>query len=427
MKPKAGDRIKIFTDDDIKEGILMPEKKEDIIVIKLDNGYNIGINNDKVKKIKILKNIREKEIKTKINIKKNKNKKTIAVLHTGGTIASKVDYKTGGVIASFSAEDFFSMFPEVKNIANIKSELVNNMMSEDMNFSHYNLLTKAIEKQIKAGVDGIIIGHGTDTLTVTSAALSFVFENLPIPVILVGSQRSTDRGSTDGAMNLICAAEFIAKTDFVGVAVCMHESTSDNNCLILPPCKTKKLHSSRRDAFKVVDDKAFARVNYKKKKIEFLKNFDKKSSDKLIIKDKFENKVAVLKVYPNMNPDFINTLINNKYRGVVLEGSGLGMAPTNLQENLKNYEALKKYISSGGIVLMTTNCIFGGVHENIYVNTRRLKDIGVIYGRDMLTETAFVKLAWLLGNYKNEEVKELITKNLRGEINDRLLEDYFLN
>jgi len=245
-------------------------------------------------------------------------------------------------------------------------------------------------------------------------------------VLIVGSQRSSDRGSSDAGMNLICAAEFIAKTDFVGVAICMHESTSDNDCVILPACKTKKLHTSRRDAFKPVNDTAIARINYETKKIEFLKDYSKKSDKKLIVKDRYEEKVAIVKTFPNMFSDIIDTLTRREYKGIVLEGTGIGHAPTNIKENLPNYESLKKFIDSGGVVVMTSQCIFGRVHEHIYTNTRRLGKIGIIFGQDMLTDTAFFKLAWLLGNYPKEEVEKLMTKNLRGEINDRLMEDEFL-
>lgn len=432
MEAKAGDRVKVTAKDEIREGILMPNESKDSVVIKLDNGYNIGIERKRAESIKVIEKAGEKSLKLKIDIKKDSKKPTIAVLHTGGTIASKVDYRTGGVIASFSDEDFISMFPEVNNIANIRTSLVSNMMSEDMTFSHYKKIAAAIEKEIKNNADGIIIGHGTDTLAVTSAALSFIFENLPIPVLLVGSQRSTDRGSTDAAANLVCAAEFIAKSDFAGVAICMHESTSDNNCAILPALKTKKLHTSRRDAFKPVNDTIIARVNYETREIHFIKNdYNKKSNDKsnnkkLIIKNDFEDKVAIVKVYPNMRPDIIDALTKKKYKGLVLEGTGLGHAPTNIEENIPNYKALKNFIDNGGIAIVTSQCLFGAVHRDVYVNLRRLGNIGCIFGRDMLSETAFVKLAWLLGNFKKEEVKELISKNLRGEINERLGKDEFL-
>tara|TARA_Y100000310_G_C20265903_1_gene615770 strand:- start:47 stop:667 length:621 start_codon:yes stop_codon:yes gene_type:complete len=206
----------------------------------------------------------------------------------------------------------------------------------------------------------------------------------------------------------------------------MHESPSDNNCLILPATKTKKLHTSRRDAFKAVNDKAVARVNYETKKIEFLKEYEKKSGKKLIVRDKFEEKIAIVKSYPNMLPDIINALTQKGYKGMVLEGTGIGHVQTNIKENEKNYEAIKKFISSGGIAVITSNCIFGRVHKDIYANTRRLKNIGVIYAEDMLTETAYIKLAWLLGNFKKDEVKDLMAKNLRGEINPRLSESDFI-
>lgn len=427
MTAKPGDRVKVVTSDEIKEGILMPNQETDSVVIKLDNGYNVGIDKKKVKEVKIIEKYKEKETHSEKKPKKDSKKPTIAILHTGGTIASKVDYKTGGVVASFSDEDFLSMFPEVKDIANVKTSLISTMMSEDMRFSHYKKIADAIVKEVRNNVDGIIIGHGTDTLAVTSAALSFIFENLPIPVILVGSQRSSDRGSTDAASNLICATEFIAKTNFAGVAVCMHENTSDNNCAILPATKTKKLHTSRRDAFKPVNDIIIARIDYDTRKIEFLKDYTKKNDEKLVVKDKFEDKVAIIKTYPNMFPDLIETLTKKKYKGLVLEATGLGQAPTNIKENIPNYNALKKFINSGGVVVLTSQCIFGAVHGDIYVNCRRLGNIGAIFGKDMLPETAFIKLAWLLGNYKKDEVKELLTKNLRGEINERLMKDEFLD
>ena len=427
MEAKAGDRVKVTAADETVEGILMPKEEKGFIVIKLDNGYNIGIDNKKIKKIDVIEKYKKSE-KRKEKIKFDKKKPTISILHTGGTIASKVDYKTGAVTASFKAEDIYEKFPEIEKIANIRSILISNLMSEDISFDDYQKLAEAVNKEIKEGADGIIIGHGTDTLAVTSAALSFIFENLPIPVLVVGSQRSSDRGSTDAAMNLICASLFIAKTDFAGVGICMHENTSDDRCIILPATKTRKLHTSRRDAFRAVNDSPIAKIDFNTKKIEFIKkDYTKRNKEKVSMKNKLEDKVAVLRTFSNMGSDFLEVLVKKGYKGLVLEGTGIGQAPTNTKENLPNYEALKKFIKSGGIVVLTSQCIFGKVHENIYTNCRRLADIGVVFGEDMLTDTALVKLAWLLGNYKDkEEIKKLIKENLRGEINERLLAEDFL-
>jgi glutamyl-tRNA(Gln) amidotransferase subunit D len=273
------------------------------------------------------------------------------------------------------------------------------------------------------------LGHGTDTLTFTAAALAFIFEKINIPVLIVGSQRSTDRGSTDGAMNLICAAEFITKTDFTGVAICMHNSSNDNKCAILPATKTRKMHTSRRDDFKAINHTPIALVDFKTRKIEFLKEDYKKKSkdDEVIVKDKFCEDIGILETHPVMKHELFEFYAKN-YKGFVLEGTGLGHAPTNLGENnLKNYEILKNYIKNGGIVAVTSQCLYGRVHPNVYTNLRRLSDIGCIFCEDMLPETAFIKLAWLLGNYPRDEAKKLMAKNLRGEITERsVYEEDFL-
>lgn len=417
-KIKIADLVEVESSKGEFTGIVLPaETNSKQLVLKLKSGYNAGIDFSNIKKIKVSGAGRDTG-KAKINeTKRNPALPTIAILHTGGTIASRIDYKTGGVFASFTAEDLLTLFPELAEIANYECELVANIMSEDMRFKHYSAIAKAVEKWVNRGVKGIIIGHGTDTLAYTSAALAFALENCPIPIILVGAQRSSDRGSSDASINLSCAANFIAKTDFSGVAICMHESTSDDSCAILPSTKTRKLHTSRRDAFKAINDSPIAKVQYGTEKIEFLKkNYPKKASGKFSVKNKFEEKIGIVRSHPNMHPDIFEFFRKAKYKGLVLEATGIGQAQTNIEENLPNYEELKKFIKEGGVVVLTSQCIFGRVHKDIYTNCRRLAEIGIIFGEDMITETAFIKLAWLLGNYKKAEAEKLITENLRGEI-----------
>jgi len=426
MVAKAGDRVKVTTDSDIKEGILMPNEETDSVVIKLDNGYNIGIDEKSVKEIKVIDKYKAKETHIE-KTKKDSKKPNITILHTGGTIASKVNYETGGVIAKFSPAELLEMFPELKKIANFDSKLIEQMFSEDMRFEHYKTIAHAVKKEIQKNVDGIIITHGTDTLGYSAAALSFMLENVNIPILLVGAQRSSDRGSSDAAMNLVCAAEFIAKTDFKGVAICMHESTGDNNCAIMPATKTRKLHTSRRDAFKPVNDTIIARIDYDTRKIEFLKKDYQKPNGKLIVKDKFEDKVGIIKCHPNMFHEQFDFF--KGYNGLVIEGTGMGHAPVDPPNKLHIgiMDSIKSLIKSGTIVAMTSQCLFGETHPHVYTAAINLSKAGVIYCKDMLPETAFIKLAWLLGNYKKDEVKELMTKNLRGEINERLSKDEFLD
>jgi len=420
--PNSGDKVKIVTKKETIEGLLMPSFEENVILVKLSTGYNIGLEKKDIQKITLIEKAKETPT-TKIKITNNPNLPTISILHTGGTIVSKVDYRTGGAVSKFTPEELLTLYPELKNIANIESELIAQMWSDDLRFKHFALIASVIEKHVKKGVKGIIIGMGTDNLAVAAAALSFIVEQTPIPILFVGSQRSSDRGGSDGGMNLICAAEFIAKSDFTGVAICMHESENDNNCLILPATKTYKIHSSRRDAFKPINTDAIARVNYQTKTIQFLnKQQPKPSNQSLMLKPKMEEKVGLLKIHIHMMPEQFE--FYQGYKGLIIEGTGLGHTPGQVPNpesaiHKKIYPVIKKLTQSGCIVVMTTQCIFGGVNMNVYDKGRDLMNLGVIPGEDMLANTAFVKLSWLLANYPKEKVKELIGQNMRGEINSQ--------
>ncbi len=427
MEAKAGDKVKVLTDKEYT-GILI-DKKEDVTVIKLENGYNIGIDNKKIKKVEMLEKGKEIEIKYKGSTGPKKGLPKISILHTGGTIASKVDYRTGGVYSSFRPEDLLGMFPELGDIAAFDSRLIANMWSEDLRFKHFSVIAEAVEAEIKKGVEGIIIGMGTDNLAVAAAGLTFALEQVNVPVIFVGAQRSSDRGSSDAAMNLICAAEFITKTDFAGVALCMHDYTSDERCVILPACKTKKLHSSRRDAFKPVNDSPIALVDYKTRKVQFKKADHAKKGGKLVVKPKFEEKTGLVKMHVNFFAEQLSCF--KGYKGLVIEGMGLGQMPGEVtnewaEDNKDIFPAVKRLVDSGCVVVMTTNTIFGRVNMNVYSKGRDLVELGVVPGQDMLAETALVKLSWLLGNHTAEEAKKLIGKDLRGEINPRISETEFL-
>ncbi len=421
--PAHGDIVKITTKKGTEQGMLMPSPKKDVLLLKLDTGYNLGFKQEDVKSVVVI----EKSKETKAVISKpaasQKNLPTISILHTGGTIASKVDYRTGSAVSDFRPEELVSLFPELKTIANIKSELIAQMWSDDLRFKHFALIAKKIEEHVKAGSRGIIIGMGTDNLAVAAAALSFIVEKTSVPIVFVGAQRSSDRGSSDAAVNLICAAEFVSKTDFAGVAICLHEKESDDGCAILPATKTYKLHSSRRDAFKSINTGIIARVGYKDRKIVFVEKNYPRVGKELLIKPKMEDKVGLLKIHIHMFPEQFSFF--QGYKGLIIEGTGLGhtpgQTPTPECEIHKGiYPAIKKLVASGCVVVMTTQCLFGGVNMNVYDKGRDLVNLGVISGKDMLANTALVKLSWLLANYKLDDVRKLVGENLRGEINQRL-------
>lgn len=416
-KIEVGDRIEIKKEEKTFSGILMPRidmGDRNALVIKLDNGYNVGLGFSKDIEVNLVSKAIKKTEKPPKPLVYDKNKPKISILSMGGTIASRVDYKTGGVIPSFTAEDLIESVPELAEIANIHGRQIENILSENMKFSDYKKLVKEIEKEVKSGCDGIIVTHGTDTLHYTSCALAFALEDLPVPVLLVGSQRSSDRASSDGPFNLICAAQFIASSDFGEVAICMHATENDDFCFIHPACKARKMHTSRRDAFKAVNTRPWALVSPMRDIRFFKTNYMKKDKNrKLKAKASFEEKVAILKSYPDMNSNVMDFFVKGGYRGLVLEGTGLGHVPKDLNKGLKSF--LKK-----GVVVMTSQCINGRINMNVYSTGRELEELGVIWGEDMTAETAYIKLAWLLANCKDkEEVKKKIRENMRGEINDK--------
>jgi len=426
---EAGHRIHVEKDGQVFEGLLMPKSSgdENTLVIKLDNGYNAGIafKGAKIKKLK--GEIRKKTAKLE-KYRPDAGKKNITILHTGGTVASRVDYETGGVVASVTPEEILLSVPELSGIANIKARIVSQIMSEDMEPEHWIEIAKVIKEEIDRNCDGIIITHGTDTMHYTSSALSFALQNLPIPVLLVGSQRSSDRGSSDAAMNLICAAYFIAKTDFAGIAICMHATPGDEYCFVHPGVNAKKMHTSRRDAFRSIDVYPTAKVS-KNGDVEFFGEYPKKGN--LKFSAAFDKNVAIIKMRPGFSYKELEAYEKLGFRGIVIEGTGLGHAPVNdidkfTKEHKKLLEVLQRMAKKGVIIAMTSQCPYGRVNLNVYSTGRELQNAGVI-SLAMLPETAFVKLCWCLGHTKDpKEAKSMLTTNYVGEIVEKIDPRVFL-
>ena len=414
---KVGDYVKLKTKQGEIKGLVVPSTDSKLVILKQDSGYNLAVERSDILRTSRIYS-KKQELKTYKEVKHKKGLKNITILHTGGTIASKVDYKTGGVISRFKPEELIAMYPELARIANLNARLVRNMWSEQMRFAHFNLLAKEVAKEEKKS-DGIIITQGTDTLAYTAAALAFILEDINIPVLIVGAQRSSDRGSSDAAFNLTKACKFISETDFVGVAICMHGSSEDKEALILPACKTKKLHSSRRDAFRPVNTLPIARVI---DKVQFLDKYRKKGDRKLTVKLLKETlKIGIVKVHPNMFAAELKCYEN--FNGLVIEATGLGQMPIEkidvfTQENASIFTQLKKLLKKIPVVLIS-QCIFGRVHMHVYEPAVKLKQAGVLGDHtDMTTEAALIKLAWLLSNDK-KNLKQLWDKNLRGELSSR--------
>ncbi len=419
-----GDYVEIHLTKLIYEGVLLevPETEKGIVLLKLDSGYNIGFNRKDILKVVILKKAKEK--KEEFEIKKDSTKLNIAMIITGGTIASRLDSKTGGVHPLQKPEDLFKFYPEIFEKVNVsKIEIPFMKASEDMDFKDWQKIAKVAVKLLNdSNIQGVIITHGTDFLHYTSAALSFFIRDLNKPVVLTYSQRSIDRASSDANLNLQCAS-LVAISDIAEVMLVGHATSNDDYCFAMPGVKVRKLHSSRRDAFKVINSKPFAKIF--PDKIERISEWKLRNKGKVKLDAKFEEKVALIKIYSGQKPDILDYYAKQKYKGIVLELSGLGHAPTKRARNSWT-KKLKEIQDKGVIVCATSQCIYGRVDPLVYSNGREILATGVIYLEDMLAECAFVKLGWVLGHEewkKNKKiVREKMLENIAGELNKRLEE-----
>ncbi|RMF55812.1 Glu-tRNA(Gln) amidotransferase GatDE subunit D [Candidatus Woesearchaeota archaeon] len=426
MKPKPGDLVKVISKDEEFEGVLLERPEildKNITVLKLDSGYNIGIDNKKIKKIEVKKAYAPKK-ESKEKLKPKKGLPTVAILSTGGTISSRVDYRTGGVHANYTAEDFVRMVPELKNIANLRARKIMSRMSEDFTPKDWQLIAREVADELNSGADGVVVTQGTDTMHFTTAALSFFLKGLSKPVVFTAAQRSIDRGSSDAYMNLLCSVIAAAKFDGAEVMTCMHATTNDDYCILIRGTKVRKMHTSRRDAFRPVNDIPLAKV-YEDGRIDVVNNnFRKRSSSKTELSTGFEEKVALITVYPGMDAEIIDFYLNKEYKGLVIAATALGHVPTSCKNEIITH--LKKAIDKKVVVVIASQTLYGRVHPLVYTNLRKLSiELGCIFAEDMLPETAYVKLGWALGHNK-EKASELMLQNIAGEIIDRSLEDTYL-
>lgn len=418
-----GDKVVVETKNNEFVGVIMPRPSrsdKEYLTLKLENGYNVGLSKKNIKKITVIEKHNKTKPKTRNKQKISPEKPTVAIISTGGTISSRVDYHTGGVYASFTVEDLIESVPELEGIANIKSIPLMNVMSEDMNPSFWKQMASAVAKELNSGVDGVVVTHGTDTMHYSAAALSFLLPNLGKPVVLTGAQRSTDRGSSDTFLNLVCST-LLATKDYAGVYLVMHGSLNDEYCLAHNGTRVRKMHTTRRDAFQSINTQPIAKIFPDGRIQEVGGPSQKHSNDKTRANTNLEEKVALVRVYPGMNPEIIDFYVNKGYKGIVFEGTALGHVPTTITKTsiIPKIDAAKK---KGIIMAMTTQCLYGRVHPLVYSNLRQVSSRGVIYCEDMLPETTYVKLMWVLGQTKSaDKAKEMMLTNYCGEISDRTL------
>lgn len=419
MEFKQGDRVRIEKNGTVYEGKVMPSM-EGYVTIKMKSGYNAGFSIDRVRITPLENNGNDinggnggkngtkgpgaaEEKVSRPGLPK------IAILSTGGTIASKIDYRTGAVTSQFTADDILAAIPELKEIADFKGRVISSILSENMDSDSWQNLARAVVEEIEAGADGIIVTHGTDTMMYSAAALSFMIET-PVPIVFVGSQRSADRPSSDNAMNAICAAR-VAISEIAEVTVVMHGTTSDDFCEIHRGTKVRKMHTSRRDAFRSVNSLSVGTVDYSTGEIKTFIDYTRRGEKSLKFKPGMEPKCALVKFTPGADPAVLDYYINNGYKGLVIEGTGLGHVST------KWIPFIRKAVDAKMPIIITSQCLNGRICDRVYDTGRDMLKAGAIEGEDTLPETALVKLMWVLG--QTDELGKavgMLKEDLSGEI-----------
>jgi len=416
---EIGDIIRITRKNKVYEGILIPRSElgeGTAIIIKMKSGYNIGIQATTEVKLERIGKGTKPTFASPPLPRQNSTLPHVVIMSTGGTIASRVDYRTGAVRSAISASDLYGVVPELSSVAQVDTEIVYSLYSENITQQHWTELAQVVAKRIEQGVDGVVIAHGTDTMAYTSAALSFALQNLPVPVILVGAQRSSDRPSSDAATNLIGAVKAAGEAPFAEVGLAMHETVSDTTIVVHRGTKVRKCHTSRRDTFKSINGFPIAKIKDLQVSMETESYQRRDLAKKLILKPSFSEKVALVKFYPGLDPSIIDYYVEKGMKGILLEGSGLGHVSKYC------FDAIKKAAAKGIVVALASQCIWGRVNMNVYDTGRDLLSFGVVPLDDMFPETALVKLMWVLGQTSEQnEATALLKTNIAGEYSPRTL------
>ncbi|MFW5903192.1 MAG: Glu-tRNA(Gln) amidotransferase subunit GatD [Halolamina sp.] len=408
MQP--GDRVRVDDGETAQEGIVLPSSSASYLVLKLDSGYNVGIDRDAAT-VEVLEtdvyDVDGGETTETSAVEFDDDIPTIALVSTGGTIASTVDYRTGAVTAQFDAEDVLRAVPDLAGRANYRGRVVANILSENMEPSVWQDLAEVVHEEIENGADGVVVMHGTDTMQYTASALSFMLDT-PVPIVFTGSQRSADRPSSDNVMNAVSAVE-AAKSDAAEVMVAMHASPSDDRVALHRGTRVRKNHTSRRDAFETIGAKPLGEVDYDTGEVTFRRDYRERGEVALNVAPDLATDVELVKFTPGMDLSIFESMAGKS--GLVIEGTGLGHVNTNA------IDTIESLVDDGTHVVMTSQCLEGRVCDRVYDTGRDLLDAGVIEGEDVLPGTALVKLMWAVENVEN--VPEAMGRSLAGEIQER--------
>ncbi len=416
-KARVWSQVTLHTTGGDFSGLILPRSETadaDHVVLKLDTGYNIGVRYDTIESIDVTgRKVANYQIPEK-EFPFDPVKPRVKLFGTGGTIASRLDYRTGAVIPAFSPGELYGSVPELADICNMETEKLYGVFSENMGPDEWIGTAEAIAAEIKKGVAGVVVGHGTDTMHHTAAALSFMLQDSPVPIVMVGSQRSSDRPSSDAAINLINSTRTAATSDIAEVMVCMFGPTSDKYGLLHRGTRVRKMHSSYRSTFRTLSDIPLGKID-ETGVTPFRQDYNRRREDNNIkLNAVFDDRVSLVYYYPAMKPDIIDSLIDNGYKGIVIAGTGLGHV------NKALYPALDRARKAGLHVYMTVQTMWGFVQMYVYETGREIMGKGVIPAANMLPEVAYVKLGWALGqSHDHAEVKRIMLSPINGETTER--------
>ena len=409
-----GDRVRVERAGVTNEGVLMPSSTPEHLVVKLDGGYNVGLTRDGADVEILESDVHDVESAQSDSdaseIAFDEDLPTVSLISTGGTIASTVDYRTGAVTAQFDAEDVLRAVPDLAGRANYRGRVVTNILSENMTADVWQELAEAVAEEIRAGADGVVVMHGTDTMQFTASALSYMLDT-PVPIVFTGSQRSADRPSSDNVMNAVSAVE-AAKSDAAEVLVCMHAGTDDDACALHRGTRVRKNHTSRRDAFETVGAEPLGTVDYDSGTVEFRRAYAERGATDLEVRTGLNGNVDLLKFTPGLDVDrYAEMLRGADLDGLVIEGTGLGHVHTDL------IPVIEELTDAGVVVAMTSQCLEGRVCDRVYDTGRDLLDAGVVEAGDTLPGTAKVKLMWALEHL--DDPAAAMRRPLAGELQER--------
>ncbi|MCI4318699.1 MAG: Glu-tRNA(Gln) amidotransferase subunit GatD [Thermoplasmata archaeon] len=387
-----------------------------VIQLKLESGYNVGVRIDPGAKIE--RHSGASREPTSVVATSNTpspsgpaEARPVVVLTTGGTIASRIDYHTGGVRPVTDEREILNFYPELEHSGPVRVVHVLDKLSEDISREDWMTLAHQVANAFQAGAGGVVIAHGTDTLHFTASALSFLLGGLPGPVVLVGAQRSPDRPSSDGFSNMTAAVRVAREAGLFEVVVVMHAGLSDDRWAIHRGTRVRKMHSSRRDAFASRNGPPLGLLA--NGTVTWQSDRRKRSGRSLEVSRPPDGQAALLWTFPGLEPSRAEAFVAG-LRGVVIAGTGLGHTAHD------HFAWIRAATERGVLVAMTTQCLAGSVDPYVYATGRELLKAGVVFAGDMLPETAYTKLLWALGQSDDAaEVTRRFLEDRAGEMAPR--------